>query len=209
MTIHLENIGRRYNKEWIFKHINVDFSCGNSYAILGPNGSGKSTLIKVISGHLSASEGQIQYKLNERILDIEQVYTEVSIAAPYVDLIEEFSLEEMIDFHFKFKSYFSGYDSAKIIQYLDLGKSLNKELKYFSSGMKQRVKLALACFSDTKILLLDEPTSNLDEQGVLWYKNLIDKTIHQNRILIVGSNQLHEYEFCDTQIQIQNYKLDL
>src|SRR5690606_8438251 len=151
------------------------FEQGNSYAILGANGSGKSTLLQVISGSLSPSEGNIIYRNQEQPVDPEQIFQQLSLAAPYLEFIVELTLTELISFHFKFKPFLAGYDAVKIIELLGFEKSKNKLLKYFSSGMKQRVKLALAFCSDTPVLLLDEPTSNLDTEGIAWYHTLISR----------------------------------
>lgn len=205
MKIVLDNIGRRFNREWIFRNVNYTFESGNTYAILGANGSGKSTLLQVISGSLTSSEGTVNYLGNSSSVDIESVFRELSLAAPYLDLIEEFSLSEHIDFHFQFKKYRDGYDKKTLISLLNLQPSEHKALKNFSSGMKQRVKLALAFCADTKVLLLDEPTSNLDQQGVEWYLSLI-KQFSTDRLVIVCSNQEHEYAFCDYSISVEAYK---
>ena len=204
MKIALNNIGRRFNKEWIFRNLSTEFSSGNRYAILGPNGSGKSTLLSVLNGSLTPSEGQISFSA-DRDIPVEDIYQKISLAAPYLELVETFTLKEIIDFHFIFKNFASGLDQQSLIAVLGLEKSANKEIKYFSSGMKQRTKLALACCSDTPILFLDEPTSNLDTQGVDWYRNLIE-TFTPGRLTIIGSNQIHEYDFCDKEIQIADYK---
>lgn len=208
MNITLQNLGRRFNQEWIFRGIDYTFSSNNSYAILGPNGSGKSTLIKVLCGQLTASEGSIVYfdKQNDLEIDIDNIYSHISIAAPYIELIEEFTLQELLDFHFKFKRPIAGFNSKKIIEVLAMEKSANKGLKFFSSGMKQRVKLALACCSESKILFLDEPTSNLDVAGEKWYLDLIQQTKASPRILVIGSNQEKEYQFCNHQLSISSYK---
>jgi ABC-type multidrug transport system ATPase subunit len=204
MNISLENVGRRFNKEWIFKHIDYTFNAGNSYAILGPNGSGKSTLLSILLGNLTPSEGIISYKA-QKTVPVEEIYKYISFAAPYLDLVEEFTLQETINFHFQFKPYAKGMDAAAVLQLLGLEKAQDKALKHFSSGMKQRTKLALACCADTPMLLLDEPTSNLDEQGVHWYHKLI-KQFAKDRLVVIGSNQLHEYDFCEHQLLISDYK---
>ncbi|MHB1180023.1 MAG: ABC transporter ATP-binding protein [Daejeonella sp.] len=205
MKIILEQIGRRFNREWVFRDVNYVFESGRSYAILGPNGSGKSTLLQVISGSLSSSEGKILYFRDDQPLDVEYVFRDLSIAAPYLELIEEFSLSEHIDFHFKFKSYWNGYDKSSLVSLLGLQHSQHKAIKNFSSGMKQRVKLALAFCSDTEVLLLDEPTSNLDQQGVEWYLSLIE-TFSSNRLVIACSNLESEYGFCEKRINLEDYK---
>ena len=206
MKITLQNIGRRYNREWIFRSLDYTFSFGKSYAILGPNGSGKSTLIKVLSGALSPSEGDLNYWQDDKPSSIEQAFHSISLAAPYVELIEEFTLAELIAFHFKFKSYLSGYQLDSLKACLGFSNAVyQKEIRFFSSGMKQRVKLALACLSDSPVLFLDEPTSNLDRTGEQWYLDLVDKC-KNNRLLIIGSNQELEYDFCDDYLQIMDYK---
>ncbi|HEY1010786.1 MAG: ABC transporter ATP-binding protein [Daejeonella sp.] len=206
MKIILEKIGRRFNRDWIFRNINYTFESGKSYAILGANGSGKSTLLQVVSASLTSSEGELFYQKDGRPVDIENVFDYLSIAAPYMDLIEEFSLVEHIDFHFQFKTYREGYSRESVIELLGLRHSQHKALKNFSSGMRQRVKLALAFCADTEVLLLDEPTSNLDAQGVEWYLSLI-KQFSASRLVIVCSNQEHEYAFCDHRIGVEDYKL--
>ncbi|MFD0940366.1 ABC transporter ATP-binding protein [Pedobacter boryungensis] len=204
MEINLNNLGRRFNKDWIFKNINYAFKQGEKYAILGPNGSGKSTLLSVLLGSLTPSEGEITYH-NPAEIKVEQIYQYISFAAPYLDLVEEFTLQETIDFHFQFKAYADGLDVSLVLSLLGLEKSQDKALKHFSSGMKQRTKLVLACCANTPILILDEPTSNLDSQGIEWYLALIEKFTN-NKMVIVGSNQAHEYDFCEHQLSITDYK---
>lgn len=204
MLIELKNAGRRFNQEWIFRNLNYKFESPNNYAILGPNGSGKSTLISVLLGTLTTSEGDIFYS-NPNSIPVEQIYKQLGLAAPYLDLIEEFTLQETIDFHFKFNAVHPQIDQVDILELLGLKKSQDKALKYFSSGMKQRTKLALACCADTPILFLDEPTSNLDVQGIDWYQDLIAR-FTADRLVIIGSNQKNEYSFCKEHIDITDYK---
>jgi ABC-type multidrug transport system ATPase subunit len=205
MKIILQNIGRRFNRDWIFRGIDQTFVSGKIYAILGPNGSGKSTLLQVLNGSLSPSAGVISYFFEDKPVEIDAVYQLLSLAAPYLELIEEFTLDEMIDFHFKFKRYKTGIDKNIVIDLLAMPGSKNKMIRYFSSGMKQRLKLALAFCADTPMLMLDEPTSNLDSQGVDWYLSLVQQ-FAQNRLTIICSNQEHEYSFCDEQLSITDYK---
>ncbi|UIR55580.1 ATP-binding cassette domain-containing protein [Sphingobacterium sp. SRCM116780] len=206
MKIILTDVGRRYNREWIFKHINYEFESGRSYAVLGPNGSGKSTLLKILSGSLTPSAGNIRFELDNRSVPVENIFEYISIATPYVELIEEFTLREQIKFHFKFKKYLVGYNEEEVVRLLGLEKAIDKELKYYSSGMKQRVKLALACCSDSIVVLLDEPTSNLDTEGEEWYLALVNNTKHANRLFIICSNQEKEYIFCDEKLSVLDYK---
>src|SRR5690606_22889175 len=165
MVIALEDIGRRFNREWVFRHIDYRFETGQSYAVLGPNGSGKSTFLQVIAGSLTPSAGHIQYAAAEKRIEPDSIYQYLSLAAPYMELIEEFTLIEQIRFHFALRRYRIGFDEEALMELLGLHKAKDRQIRHFSSGMKQRVKLALACCSDVPLVLLDEPTSNLDKQG--------------------------------------------
>lgn len=204
MKIELKDAGRRFNQEWIFRNFSYTFHSAGKYAILGPNGSGKSTLLSIILGSQAPSEGTITYTAEQEI-PVEKIYAQISFAAPYLDLVEEFTLRETIDFHFRFKQFHPGIDAAQLMDLLGLGKAQDKALKYFSSGMKQRTKLALACCTNSPLLFLDEPTSNLDRQGMAWYHELISK-FTAGKMIFVGSNQEEEYSFCDHQIQVMDYK---
>jgi|SRR6476661_1959 len=203
MQIQLENIGRRFNREWIFKNLSYMFVSGQSYAILGPNGSGKSTLVQLLSGSLTPSTGTIHY--TDPTVDVEDFHTCLSLAAPYLELIEEFTLTEMLEFHFKFKRPLDGITVPELISLLGYPSAKNKQIKYFSSGMKQRVKLILALFSDVPVVMLDEPTANLDQQGISWYLELVNN-YRRDRLFIVCSNQIHEYEFCEQQLSVTDFK---
>lgn len=205
MDIKLSAAGRRFNQEWIFRDISYTFAGGQKYAILGPNGSGKSTLLSLILGNLSPSEGEVSYAADGIAIPEAEWYRQSSFAAPYLDLVEEFTLQETIAFHFKFKDLIPGLNLRAVLDLLGLSRSEDKALKYFSSGMKQRTKLALACCTDAPLLLLDEPTSNLDVQGVSWYQDLIAQ-FAAKKMVIIGSNQENEYKFCDHHLQISDYK---
>jgi len=206
MRIELKNAGRRFNQEWIYRKVDYLFDAPSRYAVLGPNGSGKSTLLSLLLGNLSPSEGEIIYTDQfGQPIPVDQIYKYLSFAAPYLDLIEEFSLQETIDFHFQFKNIHPAISKTGIMDLLGLKKSQDKPLKYFSSGMKQRTKLMLACCSDTPMLFLDEPTSNLDVQGINWYQQLIEQ-FADDRLVIVCSNQKNEYLFCDKILEVTDYK---
>ena len=210
----LEGVGKRFRYEWIFKNLSQTFDSGKIYALLGSNGSGKSTLMKILSGHLSPSTGQVSFFVNEKKQDEDNIYKHINYAAPYIELIEELTLTEMIQFHAKFKPLSKGVLSDSntlktndLISILGFEKSQNKEIRYFSSGMKQRLKLALAVCADSPILLLDEPTTNLDAQGVAWYRQLISRFGRgSNRLTVVASNIEHDYDFCDETLNIEDFK---
>ena len=205
MEIQLSRIAKRYRYEWIFRDLDYHFQPGGTYAILGPNGSGKSTLMRLLSGHLSPSKGTIRFAQKGEAIPIDEVYTYISYAAPYIDVIEELTLKEAITFHRRFKPFPSDLNDGAIIDLLGFRKSESKQVRNFSSGMKQRLKLALSICSDTPILLLDEPTTNLDQQGFDWYQELIDR-FASNRLIIVASNVETDFAFCKEKVDLKQWK---
>ncbi len=213
MNIELSNAGKRFNREWIFRKVDFIFTTANSYAITGPNGSGKSTLLQSIGGMLQLSEGKIEYAINNptedrtsKELAIEKAYQYISFCAPYMEVIEEMTLIEFLNFHIQFKPFIANVTIHHVIEMIDLQKSTDKQIRNFSSGMKQRLKLAQAIFSDTPVLLLDEPCTNLDEKGIELYHALI-KNYCQNRLVIVSSNDEVEYRFCEKKVNIMDFKI--
>jgi ABC-type multidrug transport system ATPase subunit len=228
MQITLNNVGKRFNREWIFRRFTYQFQLGKKYAITGPNGSGKSTLLQVIAGSLTYNEGTVEISngqwamgnrqwainnmqsLKEQQITNENLYRQISIAAPYLELIEEMTAKEMLHFHAQFKPLLlsEGEESLsieEILQTVGLQNAINKQIRYYSSGMKQRLKLAQVFFSNTPILLLDEPTTNLDTDGIALYHHLIN-TYTKNKLVIVSSNDKQEYDFCEEVIGIGGYK---
>lgn len=207
MKIQLEGIGKRFRFEWIFKNVDYTFEKSNHYALLGPNGSGKSTLMKVMSGHLTPSNGKILFfDDTNKVIDVNNIYRFISYAAPYIELIEEFSLKETILFHQQFKPFQQNIDYKTLVNILGFEKSMNKEVRYFSSGMKQRLKLALAICSDSPVLLLDEPTTNLDVQGAAWYRELLSR-FGNDRLCLIATNVQEDYAFfCNQTLSIIDYK---
>ena len=205
MNIILSNTGKRYNREWIFRNFSYNFLQGNSYAITGANGSGKSTLLQIIAGAVMHSEGKIDY-INEtsgKVSNNESSYTEISFSAPYLDLIEEMTANEFLYFHSGFKPFTHTF--SEILSSVGLAEAANKQIRYFSSGMKQRLKLAHAFFSNTSVLLLDEPTTNLDGEGINIYKKLLQEN-SAGRLVIISSNDKQEYENCSEVISMSSYK---
>ena len=205
LKIQLQEVSKRFQYEWIFKNLNLTIPSGSSLAITGGNGSGKSTLLKCLSGVVPITSGKIFFLRDQGEISDSEKYKHLSISAPYLELPEEFTLQEVIDFHFKFKKPLGNISSHEILDILYLKDHAQKQVSQFSSGMKQRLKLGLALFSDVPLILLDEPTSNLDKNGVAWYLDLIQK-YQRNRTLVICSNEPREYEFCQQSLSIEDYK---
>ncbi|MGM0580795.1 MAG: ABC transporter ATP-binding protein [Bacteroidota bacterium] len=192
MQLILEGLSKKYPKNKLFENLNHTFETNNAYAITGENGSGKSTLIKIIAGVTAPSSGLVKYIENGADIEKENIYRLLGITAPYLNLIEEFTLKEHLDFHSKFKDSLTDENVMDEIENANLHHSLNKPIAEFSSGMQQRLKLILCCSFEADVLLLDEPTSHLDSQGIKWYKDLLKRTVNQ-RITLIASNDPTEY----------------
>jgi ABC-type multidrug transport system ATPase subunit len=205
MQITASQIGKRYRREWIFRGVDLVLEAGNSYTFVGPNGSGKSTLLQVLAGMQPASAGTLQYRLSGTLLDEEAWYRHMVLAAPYLELIEELTLSELLAFHSRFKPFRAAANVPELLDRMQLAHARNKEIKFFSSGMKQRVKLALAFFSEAQVVLLDEPTANLDRQGAAWYHEQV-RLLPPDVLLLLGSNVPEEYAFCKNVLDVMQWK---
>ncbi len=201
MQITLDNIGVHFENRWVFRGVTQSFKLNDKVVLLGENGSGKSTLLKVCSGFLSPDEGEFSF-LKDKVV-IENLASHISLCAPYIELIEEMTLQEFLEFHFSFKK--SLVPIQEMISIIGLSGKENEYIENFSSGMKQRVSLAQAFFADTKLLLLDEPCSNLDDKGFTLYNTLLQNYC-EGRIVIIASNDSKEYAACNKQIRLENFK---
>ncbi len=216
VCISLENTGKRFNREWIFRKLSAAFQQGKAYAIIGPNGSGKSTLLQTIAGAITPTEGMVQYYNDKKStnqkpgtgndkLEADNAYKYISIAAPYLEVIEEMTAIEFLQFHASFKPLMQTVTIPEILEIIGLQAATDKQIRFYSSGMKQRIKLAQAIFSDVPVLLLDEPCTNLDAAGCALYHQLIDSYC-KHKLIIVSSNDLNEYDFCGERLNILEWK---
>nr|WP_262905246.1 ABC transporter ATP-binding protein [Hymenobacter nitidus] len=197
-------MGKRFSREWIFRGLNHVFQPGTATAVLGPNGSGKSTLLNTLSGQILPTEGTLAYSFRSQPVPVEDVPRRLAYCAPYLELIEELTLTELLHFHTRFKPLRPGMTPPRLIELMYLEKSRHKMVRDFSSGMKQRLKLALALYADSPLLLLDEPTTNLDRTGVAWYLEHVAATV-AGRLVIVSSNVPEEYSFCQQQLNVTDF----
>ena len=200
------NAGKKFGAEWIFRNLNLDIHSAEKIAILGLNGSGKSTLLQALSGYLTLNEGDISFTLNSDKIDSEKMYKQCSYASPYLELIEDFTLEELIEHTKVYKPFINHLTTQQIIEISGMGEHSTKFIHQFSSGMKQRLKLTLAILADAPILLLDEPTSNLDATVIRWYQTMIETYAIHKTIIVCSNSIKEEYLFCSKTIVMEDYK---
>ena len=205
LQIAATGLGKRFQRDWIYRGLTRTFRPGSATAVLGPNGAGKSTLLNTLSGQLLPTEGNLDYRLHGRPVPVEEVPRYLAYAAPYLELLDELTLLELLRFHTQFKPLQPGVTVERLIDLSYLERARRQPIREFSSGMKQRLKLALALYADAPLLLLDEPTTNLDATGVAWYHEHVHAT-RAGRTLLLSSNVPAEYAFCDEQLLVTDFQ---
>ena len=197
MKIELDKVSKKFGSQWIFREVSATFEQGVPAAIVGANGSGKTTLLKIISGIVSPNEGTVKYT-DGIAIPVDEIYQYISYTSPYLELPEELTLLELLQFHTTLKPLHQISIEA-FIKSIDI--PADKEIRNCSSGMKQRVKFALAYYSISSILLLDEPTANMDHHWRDWSLALIQNQ-PQKRITVICSNELYEYDFAEVKVRL-------
>jgi ABC-type multidrug transport system ATPase subunit len=206
ITINVSNAGKKFGREWIFRKVDLEIKPAEKVVIMGLNGSGKSTLLQAMTGYLTLNEGTVSYTDNQQKMEDEQLYKFISLASPYLELVEDFTLQEQINHAHIYKPFFNNLSIAQVVELSGLAAHKDKFIKQFSSGMRQRLKLTLAILADAPILFLDEPTTNLDATVIDWYKNMI-ATYAMHKTIIVCSNSIKdEYVFCNRVITMEDFK---
>jgi ABC-type multidrug transport system ATPase subunit len=205
MRIEVNGLAKRFNRDWVFRKLDYTFHSGKTYAVTGPNGSGKSTLLQVLWGQSPPTSGSIHYSSNGSEIAVENIYKHLSIATPYLDLIDEFSLEEQVAFHFKMRPIRSPLSEEQVIERIGLQHSRKKLIGNFSSGMRQRVKLSLAFDTDADIIFLDEPGTNLDKNAFQWYLQQLSE-VQSTSMIFIASNDSSEYVTAHEILNILDFK---
>jgi ABC-type multidrug transport system ATPase subunit len=206
VSIHINNLGKKFVNEWIFKDITLIIPPAEKLVILGANGSGKSTLLQSIASFLIPTKGEVVWKNENETIEDDTIYKHFSMASPYMELIEDFTLTETIEHQRIFKPFINNFSTAEVIKLMRLDHASEKYLKNYSSGMRQRVKLGLAILADCPVLLLDEPCSNLDANAIAWYQSMITEFAKHKTIIVCSNAVKEEYLFCTNKIEIENYK---
>ena len=206
LQIDAQSLGRRYGRQWIFRELSHAFAPGSATAILGPNGAGKSTLLSILAGQLLPSTGTVAWSLAGKAITASELPRHLAYCAPYLELPEDFTLLELLAFHTRLKPLRPGLSVAGLVDLMYLQKARHQAVRTFSSGMKQRLKLGLALYAAAPLLLLDEPTTNLDAQGAAWYLEHVARVHDAGRLVIVSSNVPAEYAFCEAQVLITDFQ---
>jgi heme exporter protein A len=164
--------------------------------IAGRNGAGKSTLIKLIAGTLSPASGTVAVMINGVPIAADDLQNHIGLVGPYLALYDEFTPRELLEVTARLRGMkWSDSESTALLERVNLGHVDKRPARGFSSGMLQRLRFAVALQHKPALLLLDEPTSNLDEDGVQLVKSIIDD--HQPRgTIFLASNDARELAWC-------------
>lgn len=204
MTVSIENISKKFNQHWVIRDFSATLEEGKAYVLLGSNGSGKSTLVRMLSGFLSPTSGHIHFRRGDKPIAADKLHQHIALAAPWADVVDDFTLAELLTFHGNFRKYVDGLRPADLVELSGLGGAASRQIRNYSSGMRQRVRLLLAICTESDLLLLDEPVANLDATGMTWYREMVER-FRANRLTVVASNhQQEEFFFCDHRIELIN-----
>jgi len=211
MEIILQDVAKHFGpagseREVVLQGLTLTFPPGSRTAVLGPNGSGKSTLLQLVGGVTAPTHGRIEHRMGGGTVRQEDLYRHVGIAAPYLGLYEDLTMREAVSFHARFKSLLDGIGTEDMANIASLGHALEKPVLHFSSGMKQRLKLSLAILSDTPLLLLDEPASNLDAGAVSWFRDLLARHVGDRTLIIASNRQPAEHNLCTNVVEVERWK---
>lgn len=193
-VLQLDSIGKQFGGHWLFRNLNLQIEPGNGLAITGPNGSGKSTLLHCLAGLVRPDLGQMKWN--------ESPIGRPAMASPGMELPGEFTLKELLDFHFTLNPMLGGYHPMEELEAAGLRAKASLQVQYYSAGMTQKLRLVLALLSESSLLLLDEPHSHLDAHGQNWFQNLLAK-VSTGRCLVIASNDSAEYSLCRKTLGLQ------
>lgn len=203
MSVSFRSVSKRFTRRWILKDFSYDFFSGHSYGIRGRNGSGKSTLLRLLCGQLTPSRGAVSYSRRGTPIKVDEVYRAVSWAGPYLEIVEELSIEDFLRFHFTIKKPLPGIDIGEIPRLIELEQYRRRKIMDCSSGMRQRVLLASAIYADTPVLMLDEPTVTLDSEAIAWFHTQILQ-YGKGRLVVIASNEADDLQSCDEIITMKS-----
>lgn len=205
-SLEVNQLTKYFGRRLIFSNLNFKFIDNGIYGISGPNGSGKSTLVKILAGIIGANKGNVKHILNGKEIIEENIHNHIGFVSPYLVLYEEFSAEENLMMFAKIRGV--KYD-RELVHYLFekflLMKRKDDFVKTYSSGMKQRLKFIFALMHSPQLIILDEPTSNLDDEG----KNSVYELIRERgkkNIVLIASNEKNDLELCTETIFLEDYK---
>lgn len=197
--LEVTGLGKRFFRHWVFRNLDLQIEAGERVLLCGDNGSGKSTLMRILAGQLTPTDGTMQLLVDGKKIDPEFYYQHISWSGPYMELYTDLNLLEAIQLHASFKTMMAA--PKEILQLLQLDDHAGKLLKHFSSGMLHRVKVGLAILTKSRLLLLDEATTNMDAGNSKLVVDLMHRYL-DGRMLIYASNKPEEFGLFERRVEM-------
>lgn len=197
--LQLESVGKQFYRRWLFQGLSLELGAGERLALVGNNGSGKSTLLRIIAGQMAPTAGRVTFLHQGQRVPANLMYQHLSWSAPYIELFPELTLREQLRLQQRLTPFV--LSEAAMLEALELQEEADKPLRYYSSGMLQRAKVGLALFAQADLLLLDEPTSNMDQHNAALILNLLDQ-YQGERAVVLASNLAREFGEFQRQIHL-------
>ncbi|MFN8281482.1 MAG: ABC transporter ATP-binding protein [Saprospiraceae bacterium] len=193
---------KRYDSgRWILRDLNLHLYAGKRYGIAGGNGSGKSTLISLMAGLSMPTKGEVSHCIAGTMIEPMLWHRHMSMAAPYADLFDYLNVLEILEYSAKFKPWVEGLSTGDVVRICKFEGRESLLTKQLSSGMKQRLRLGMAILTQSNLLLLDEPLTNLDQENQNWFEELIARH-SQERCVVIASNDLEDFARADEMINL-------
>ncbi len=204
MKIKAEKIVKRYGNHIVLRNIHFEISDGASLAVIGSNGSGKTTLIKILANLIAPTRGSVVYQLNGKAIPRENIFRHIGLVGPYLQLYQELTARENLYFFARMRNV-DGFKMrvAELMEILGLKGREDDAVKAYSSGMQQRLKYVAALLHRPKVLLVDEPRSNLDEKGIATVYELLKEQKKQG-ILIIATNDNEDLQLADQTLKVES-----
>jgi len=202
IKLKIDNLEKRFGKKTVFSNLSIETS-QSVIGIAGINGSGKSTLLKCLSGLIKPNSGSIEWSVDGTIITQTDVKNVLGFAAPYIQLYEELTVQENLDFIQNVRNGKLKTSVENLLDTLGAENLLKFHFGELSTGQQQRIKLAAAIIHNPDILLLDEPGSNLDEAGKKIIISLVEQYKQSDRMVVIASNQQHELNLCNEVIELK------
>jgi heme exporter protein A len=201
-SLEVKELSKRFGSRQVFAGLSFELQTGRSLAVVGRNGSGKSTLLMLLLGLHYPSKGELSFRLDGSVLDDGGIRASTSLVAPYLNLYDQLTGEENMVFMATLSGVnLTGKEIASLLARVGLVGRGDDLVAGYSSGMKQRLKYAVAMIKNPGYLFLDEPTSNLDADGKKIVRNLIEER-RSHSIVVIATNEEEEYSLADDTLRL-------
>ena len=209
VALEVEGLAKAYVPgRWVVRGLSLRLESGDSLAVVGANGVGKTTLIKLLAGLLEPTAGRVRlWSEGRQAAPAEVLSRWIGIATPAMQLYGEFRVEELLRLGARLRTC-AVLDEriAQVLERLQLSAVAQQRIEALSSGMQQRVRIALALVHSPWLLLLDEATATLDAAGIAVLEELVSEHCRNGGILVAATNAEHERRWCQRVLDLSEMR---